>query len=62
MQQGTTMIENSFLKSENGSTAIEYSLIAAFIGLVIVGSLFLIGNSIQEPLNEVSQTLADTNK
>jgi len=56
------MTKNSFLKSEIGSTAIEYSLIAAFIGLVIVGSLFLIGNSIQEPLNEVSQTLSDTNK
>lgn len=56
------MIKNSFLKSENGATAIEYSLIAAFIGLMIVASLFLIGISVKAPLNEVSQTLADTNK
>ncbi|WP_075655853.1 Flp family type IVb pilin [Pseudochrobactrum sp. B5] len=56
------MIKNSFLKSENGATAIEYSLIAAFIGLIIVASLFLIGNSVKEPFNEVSKTLTDTDK
>lgn len=56
------MPNQSFRRSECGATAIEYSLIAAFIGLIIVASLFLIGNSVKEPLNEVSQTLEDANK
>ena len=56
------MTKQSFRHSECGATAIEYSLIAAFIALVIAGSLLLIGSSVKKPLNEVSQTLATSNQ
>ncbi len=39
-------------------TAIEYALIAAFIAIVIVGSLVTLGTRLQVPFTTVSSTLA----
>lgn len=47
----------SFSKSESGTTAIEYALIAALIALVISGSLILVGSSLKKPMNTISETL-----
>jgi Flp pilus assembly pilin Flp len=37
---------NKFLKDESGSTAIEYSLIAAMTGIIAIGSISLLGNNL----------------
>ncbi len=37
---------NKFLKDESGSTAIEYSLIAAMTGIIAIGSITLLGNNL----------------
>ncbi len=52
------MFRLCFLRSQSGATAIEYSLIAAFIALVIVGSLLVLGTVINEPLEQISEELA----
>jgi len=56
------MIGHSFRQSECGATAIEYSLIAAFVALVIIGSLLVLGSSVQKPLDTVGQTLETSNQ
>ena len=56
------MTKQIFCRSECAVTAIEYSLIAAFIALVIAGSLLVLGSSLKKPLDEVGQTLATSNQ
>ncbi len=51
------MFRPRFLRSQSGATAIEYSLIAAFIALVIVGSLLVLGSVINEPLEQIGEEL-----
>ncbi|MGE3301785.1 MAG: Flp family type IVb pilin [Hyphomonadaceae bacterium] len=46
-----------FAKHKSGATAIEYSLIAAFIGLVIVSALGVVGQKTAEPYNNVAAAL-----
>lgn len=46
----------SFLRDEEGVTAIEYGLIAALIAVVIIGAVTLIGTN----LNTIFQFIADT--
>ncbi len=38
-----------FLKDESGATAIEYALIALFIGVVLITVLTSIGTELKEP-------------
>ena len=40
-------------------TSLEYALIAAFVAIVIVGSVAAVGNSLKVPLNTISSKLAD---
>jgi pilus assembly protein Flp/PilA len=47
----------AFYASESGATAIEYSLIAAFIGIAIVGVLQTIGIEIRGPFEDVYKGL-----
>lgn len=47
-------------RDQSGSTSIEYSLIAAFIALIIVGSLLALGSKINKPLEAVSDTLQNS--
>jgi len=56
------MIRRNFRRSECGATAVEYSLIAAFIALVIIGALLILGQAINAPLDEVGQTLTTINR
>ena len=42
-----------FLRDESGATAIEYGLIAALIGMVLVGALTTIGAKISGTFNNV---------
>ncbi|MBX8800549.1 Flp family type IVb pilin [Ochrobactrum sp. MR28] len=49
-----------FLRTQAGATSIEYSLIAAFIALIIVGSLLALGPKINKPLETVSDTLQNS--
>ena len=47
-------IKNSYVKNEDGATAIEYGLIAAGISLAIVGAVYVFGgdlNSLFEGLS-----------
>lgn len=47
-----------FLKDEEGVTAIEYGLIAALIAVVIIGSVTLVGNGLDETFNEIANALS----
>jgi pilus assembly protein Flp/PilA len=42
-----------FLKDESGATAIEYGLIAALIAVVLIGSLKLVGTSLDGAFNKI---------
>ena len=46
-----------FFKDEEGVTAIEYSLIAALIGVAIVVTVMAVGGSVNAVFNNVSETL-----
>jgi pilus assembly protein Flp/PilA len=46
-----------FLADASGATAIEYSIIASLIALVIIGSLSVIGNKLSTSFSEVSSNL-----
>lgn len=43
-----------FLDEQEGATAIEYSIIASLIALVLLTSLSLIGNSLSATFNSVA--------
>jgi pilus assembly protein Flp/PilA len=47
----------AFLQDELGATAIEYSIIAAGIGLVIVATVNSIGVSVQTPLTTMQTAI-----
>ncbi len=46
-----------FLKDEEGVTAIEYSLIAALIFIVIVGAVVALGSRVQDMYNNVANSM-----
>jgi pilus assembly protein Flp/PilA len=46
-----------FLNDESGATAIEYSLIAAFIGMVIIGVLANVGTELTGVYSDVQTGL-----
>jgi pilus assembly protein Flp/PilA len=48
----------SFALDESGATAIEYSLIASLIALVIIGAVRGIGTKLPVILNRVSSNLS----
>jgi pilus assembly protein Flp/PilA len=47
-----------FLKDESGATAIEYGLIAALISVVIIATLTLLGNTLNQTFVTVEEGLA----
>ncbi|MEM7213926.1 MAG: Flp family type IVb pilin [Pseudomonadota bacterium] len=47
-----------FLRDENGSTAIEYGLIAALIGTVIIVGISNVGSSTDAMYNNITDTIA----
>jgi len=46
-----------FLKDESGVTAIEYGLIAALVGVAIIGGVTLLGDSLDSMFTSVSATI-----
>jgi pilus assembly protein Flp/PilA len=46
-----------FLKNEDGATAIEYGLIAALIGVVIIGAVTLVGNNLAVVFGNIAAAL-----
>lgn len=46
-----------FLKDEEGVTAIEYSLIAALIAVVIIAAVTLTGEKVQSTFETVTDTM-----
>ena len=50
-----------FFKDESGATAIEYGLIAALIAVVLVGTLTLVGTSLDDTFTKVSDELEKAN-
>lgn len=47
-----------FIKNESGATAIEYGLIAALIGVAIIGALSLLGTNLDGTFNNVAGEIA----
>lgn len=46
-----------FLKNEDGATAIEYGLIAALIGVVIIGAVTSLGEGLTGTFNSIADEL-----
>jgi pilus assembly protein Flp/PilA len=46
------------LKNKDGATAIEYGLIAALIGVVIISAVTALGTSIEKQFNAVEKAIA----
>jgi pilus assembly protein Flp/PilA len=46
-----------FIRNEEGATAIEYGLIAALIGVAIIGGATTLGTSINDTLDSVAGSL-----
>jgi pilus assembly protein Flp/PilA len=46
-----------FLKNEDGATAIEYGLIAALIGVVIIGAVGTIGTNLDSTFTAIGTAL-----
>ena len=52
-----TSAVKTFVADENGVTALEYGMIAALIGAVIVGTVKALGGSILEAFTTISTAL-----
>ncbi|MGH6952228.1 MAG: Flp family type IVb pilin [Vitreimonas sp.] len=50
-------MSKSFLKNEDGATAVEYGLIVALIGVAIVTAAGLVGVSLDDVFSQVSGSL-----
>jgi len=48
----------NLLKSKNGATAIEYGLIAALIGVVIITAVTSLGENINAAFEEIDAAIA----
>ena len=44
----------SFLKEENGATAIEYGLIAALISVAAIGAMTAVGTALSTEFNSIA--------
>ena len=47
-----------FVKDESGATAIEYGLIAALIGVVIIAAVTTVGNEVKGTFEDIQTGLA----
>ncbi len=48
---------NRFMRDESGATAIEYALIAAFIGIAITAAVTALGDKISAKFTEIKDNL-----
>ena len=49
---------SSFLKREDGATAIEYAIIAGLVSVVIIAALELLGGSLTEVFTAITDALS----
>lgn len=49
------------LKNKDGATAIEYGLIAALIGVVIISAVTALGETIELKFNQIEQSIGAVN-
>ena len=50
-------LARSFVRNENGATAIEYGLIAALISVVIISALATVGTNLSAKFNQIAVQL-----
>lgn len=55
------MYFRAFLTDESGATAIEYSLIAVLVAVVIIGALQLLGTELDTTFTSVGTSLSAAN-
>jgi pilus assembly protein Flp/PilA len=55
-----TKFMKRFAQDESGATAIEYGLIAALIGCVIIGGATLLGNNLNAKFKAIAGTVGTT--
>lgn len=55
-------LKNFLKKASKGTTAIEYALIASLIAVVAITGMKMIGNSIAEKFNNISNIISDPSK
>jgi pilus assembly protein Flp/PilA len=48
-----------FLKNESGATAVEYGLIAALIGVVIIAGAGALGTALNQKFTNIGQTVTN---
>ena len=51
----------SFIKKDEGVTAIEYGLIAALIAVVIIVAITLVGTELEKTFTSISTALSEAN-
>ena len=47
----------SFMEDESGSTAIEYGLLAALIGVVVIGAVTAVGTNLRGKFDTISNAV-----
>jgi len=47
-----------FINDESGATAIEYGLVAVFMGIAVITALNAVGQKLRSTFNDVSNNLA----
>ena len=52
-----TQFFSRFLRNESGATAVEYGLIAALIGVVIIGGATALGNALNSKFTSIGTTV-----
>ena len=52
-------IVKRFLKNESGATAVEYGLIAALIGVVIIAGAGALGTALNQKFTNIGQTVTN---
>lgn len=53
---------SSFLKREDGATAIEYAIIAGLIAVAIITTVGLLGDQIEIVFDKIKEALVEANK
>jgi pilus assembly protein Flp/PilA len=49
-----------FIQNESGATAVEYGLIAALIGVVIIGGATVLGSALNKKFTDIGTTVGGT--
>ncbi len=53
-----TQFFSRFARNESGATAVEYGIIAALIGVAIIGAASFLGNTLSNKFNAIATSVA----